>query len=244
MTGARPHLVLLHGWGMNSAAWRPLLPRLEPRFRLTLLELPGHGEAPWSDGGLEGWAEAALARAPSRAAWLGWSLGGLVMLEAARRAPERVSALVGVAASPCFVQRENWTLAMAPEVLAQFGESLARDPDGTIGRFLALQFHGVEGGRELQRTLRSALSRRPPPLPRALRTGLSLLAESDLRSTLAALEQPRLWILGERDRLVPPALAEALPPAVRIRRLEGAGHAPFLSHPDAVATAVTELLHG
>jgi len=246
-SGSGPDLVLLHGWGMNGAVWGPLLSLLESRFRVTRLELPGHGESPWDDEGddLARWAEAALAAAPPQAAWLGWSLGGLVMQRAALLAPERVSALVGVATTPCFTQREGWKTAMAPDDLARFGEALERDPEGTLRRFLALQFHGVEGGRELQRALRAALARRPRPHPRALRAGLSLLLGSDLRETLTESGWPRLWILGGRDRLVPPGLARALPSDVQVRLLEKAGHAPFLSHPEGVAAAVTEFLdHG
>ncbi|HHH12698.1 MAG TPA: pimeloyl-[acyl-carrier protein] methyl ester esterase [Thiolapillus brandeum] len=247
VSGSGPDLVLLHGWGMNGAAWDPLLPLLESRFRVTRLELPGHGESPWDDegGDLARWAEAALAAAPPQAAWLGWSLGGLVMQRAAVLAPERVSALVGVATTPCFVRREGWETAMTPESLAQFGEALETDLEGTIRRFLALQFHGVEDGRALQRELGTALAQRPRPVPEALRAGLSLLLESDLREPLAGIDRPRLWILGGRDRLVPPGLGSALPPGVQVRLLERAGHAPFLSHPEAVAVAMTEFLgHG
>ena len=58
-------LVLLHGWAMNSAVWAPLLPLLEKRFQVTLLELPGHGEAPWKGGEtLNDWAEQVLAVGP------------------------------------------------------------------------------------------------------------------------------------------------------------------------------------
>ncbi len=247
VSGRGPDLVLLHGWGMNGAVWGALLPLLESRFRVTRLELPGHGRSPWKGEGNDParWAEAALAAAPERAVWLGWSLGGLVMQQAAALAPERIEALVGVAATPCFVRREGWEAAMEAESLARFGEALEQDPEGTIRRFLALQFHGVAGGRKLQRALETALALRPRPAPEALRAGLSLLLESDLRRALAGIDRPRLWILGDRDRLVPPSLAGALPRGVAVRRLEQAGHAPFLSHPEAVAAAVTEFLdHG
>ena len=233
-------LVLLHGWAMNSAVWAPLLPLLQARFQVTLLELPGHGEAPWQGGEtLSDWAEQVLAAAPPRAAWVGWSLGGLVARQAALRAPERVSAFVGIATTPCFAQRPGWPWAVAPETLRQFGQVLARSPDETIRRFLALQFHGVQGARVLQRRLQEALAQRPAARPEALRTGLTLLLESDLRQAVPAC--PSLWVLGERDRLVPPTLADALAPDP-VRRVEGAGHAPFLSHPETVADAIGGIL--
>ena len=41
--GTGPDLVLVHGWGMNAAVWEPLLPAMSAHFRVTVLELPGHG---------------------------------------------------------------------------------------------------------------------------------------------------------------------------------------------------------
>ncbi len=241
VSGAGPDLVLVHGWGMNAAAWGVLPALLESRFRVTRLELPGHGESGWNGEGSDPtrWARALLAAAPPRATWVGWSLGGLVALQATALAPERIVALVGVASTPCFVQRPDWRPAMAEETLAGFGDRLLNDLDGTIQQFLALQFHGVKEARALMRRLRQDLARRPPPRPQALQAGLALLRDCDLRLRLAAVDRPRLWILGGRDRLVPPALADALPEGVRVHFVEEAGHAPFLSHPEAVASTLT-----
>src|SRR5213078_1405478 len=41
--GVGRSLVLLHGWGMHSGLWFPLLPRLSNRYRMHLVDLPGHG---------------------------------------------------------------------------------------------------------------------------------------------------------------------------------------------------------
>ena len=73
--GDGPELVLLHGWGMNLGVWEPLLPILQSRYRLTLIELPGHGESPLPDDAdnLDAWVQACLEVAPSWATWLGWS---------------------------------------------------------------------------------------------------------------------------------------------------------------------------
>ncbi|RTZ74739.1 MAG: pimeloyl-[acyl-carrier protein] methyl ester esterase [Gammaproteobacteria bacterium] len=243
--GQGADLVLLHGWGMNSMVWEPLLPRLRERFRVTRVDLPGHGDSPWDSRlvTLEQWAQALLETVPPRAHWMGWSLGGLVMQQAASLAPERAEALVGIATTPSFVRRQGWEAAMEPQLLEQFAVQLEQDHAGTLKRFLALQFQGVKQGRALQRQVSTLLASRPAPRPGALRAGLRLLQESDLRNALSGLEPPLLWILGERDRLVPPALAGLLPeraPHLQVRRVPGGGHAPFLSHPEEVAGLVTD----
>jgi pimeloyl-[acyl-carrier protein] methyl ester esterase len=238
--GNGPELVMVHGWGMNRAIWEPLLKILGRRFRTTLVDLPGHGNASWDPHAatLEKWAEAVLDVVPPHAFWVGWSLGGLVMQQAALLAPGRVRALAGIATTPCFVRRRDWMPAVNERLLHQFAAQLEADCGATLKRFLALQFQGVENGRELQRTMSHLLASRPVPDPGALRTGLALLQQSDLRHRMDHLHQPGLWLLGSHDRLVPPGLGEhlhKLVPDHEVVLLPDAGHAPFLSHPQQVA---------
>jgi pimeloyl-[acyl-carrier protein] methyl ester esterase len=242
-------LVLLHGWGMNGAVWDALPTALTAGSIQHRIELPGHGHSPFGppcDGGeaaLIAWADACLEAAPERAVWLGWSLGGLVALAAALRAPKRVRGLILMTATPRFVQAADWRPAMAEETLAQFHDGLVADPAGTLSRFLALQVRGSDHAREILRTLRHELVARPAPNPAALALGLDLLRDEDLRGPLPDLRPPSLWVFGSHDSLVPAAVAERvnlLLPNARTAVIEGAAHAPFLSHP----TETAELIRG
>ena len=64
---------------------------------------------------------------------------------------------------------------------------------------------------------------------------MDILLDTDLRTQLPRLEQPVLLIHGNRDTLAPADasrwMATQLPNA-RLHVIEGASHAPFLSHPD------------
>ena len=41
--GHGPDLVLIHGWALHGGVFAPLAERLASRFRLHLVDLPGHG---------------------------------------------------------------------------------------------------------------------------------------------------------------------------------------------------------
>lgn len=246
-TGTGPDLVLLHGWGMNAAVWSPVLATLSQAFRVTLIELPGHGASDY-DGTrstLDDWVSACLAAAPARAVWIGWSLGGQLAQRAALREPERISRLVLLTASPRFVIGDDWPHAMAPATLDQFARALRRNHHQTLERFLSLQVQGDEAARETLRLLRQDIAARPEADPLALEHGLELLRTVDLRASLGDIRCPTLWLFGERDTLVPADISDELErrlPEAEILVLQGCAHAPFLSHPRQCLRALNHFL--
>ena len=248
--GAGPPIVLLHGWALHAGAWGPLVPRLAQRHRVHAVDLPGHGHSaplsPFTLDAIVGLLEAAFPDAPPLTV-LGWSLGGQVALRWARLRPARIASLVLVCTTPRFVAGPDWPHAMAEETLRRFGDELRVAWKPTVQRFLALQVHGSEHGRAALALLRHDLFARGLPSPQMLAEALDLMAADDLRADAPAVAQPALVISGGRDMLTPPGagrwLAENLANA-RFVCIEGAAHAPFLSHPDTFFGAVETFLDG
>jgi pimeloyl-[acyl-carrier protein] methyl ester esterase len=246
--GDGPDVVLLHGWGMHSGVWTDVAKALSDEYRVTLMDLPGHGDSPPGSGGadLPSLCDEVAGNAPPAAIWVGWSLGGLLVQWIAARMPDRVTRLALIASSPRFVRGPDWPCAMEPGVLGAFAESLDRDPDGTLKRFLALQVHGSARAREQLRQLQALVVGRRLPDLAALRDGLALLAGEDLRGMLADIVCPTVLLMGQRDNLVPAhagRLMRELLPNARLQVFPDAGHAPFLSHPEAFTNRLRELTH-
>jgi len=245
-SGSGPDLVLIHGWGLHAGIWDAFVPLLEPRFRVLRVDLPGHGNSRWLDETtLDDMTDAVLAVAPASAAWLGWSLGGLIAMRAALQAPARVTALLLLASTPCFVRRPDWQFAMLPELLDTFAAELQQNFLRTLNRFLALQVRGSDNGGAVLRTLRTQLLAKGEPNPAALRAGLDILRNTDLREELGVLACPSLVVAGERDTLVPGAAARAtaaLMPNACVEIVAGAGHAPCIARPQLVSDLVHAFL--
>lgn len=237
--GAGPDLVLIHGWAMHAGILAPLVRELALRFRLHLVDLPGHG---WSrdDAGSLAPDEVArrIAERVPRATWIGWSLGGLVALEAALSG--QVRALVEVAANPRFVIADDWPHGVPAQMFTQFADGLRTDYRRTIERFLALEAHGSDRAQAELRELKVGVFAHGEPALTALCQGLEVLERTDLRARLTELRVPNLWIAGRRDRLIPPAaMAWAAAQSPRGKFMEfSAGHAPFLGHAAEVADAI------
>lgn len=245
--GQGPEIVLVHGWGLHAGIWSELAVTLAQRFTVISFDLPGHGrsQATPMPGQLGALTDIVVAQVRGPAIWLGWSFGGLVVLDIARRYPRQVTKLVLTAATPRFVQAPDWSAAMAPGVFSGFAENLHTDYRGTLMRFLSLQAGGDDAGRALIRRLRSELFVHGEPQSQALANGLAILEATDLRAGLAAISAPALVVHGQLDRLVPPAAGRYLAaqlPHVQLAVLDGAGHAPFLTRPQRYAERLLEFL--
>ena len=243
-TGDGPPLVLIHGWAMHTGLFAPLTRMLATRFAVHLVDLPGHGRSRESTALDPQRIVVELGeRIPEGALWAGWSLGGMIALEAARMFPERIRAIAMMASNPRFVSAPDWAHGVPAQVFEQFAAGLERDFTATVERFLALEAMGSAHATAELRALRAQAFGHGPPAVEALRQGLTLLQNADLRAAVANLAVPSLWIAGRRDRLVPPqAMRWAAHTAPRARHLElDSGHMPFLADPDAVADALVAL---
>ena len=244
--GSGAPLLLIHGWGMHGGIWGSVVPQLAQRFHVHCVDLPGNGaSAPLPNYDLDALVYTLSAQLDESLTVCGWSLGGQVALRWAQHAPEQVQRLVLVSSTPCFTEREDWLFGMAQDALQQFGTELERDYAATLRRFLALQVRGCKNERELLSILRECLSSRGEPDLAALRGGLKILRDIDLRGELSSIRQPVLVIAGERDKLTPPEAAfymvQAMPNA-HVREIAGAAHTPFLSHPQVFLQHLNEFL--
>lgn len=237
VVGRGPSLALLHGWGLNGAVWNGLRDTLAERFTLHIVDLPGHGHSKGAaTATITTMADAVAAAIPKHSHVLGWSLGGLIALDLARRHAERIDKLILVATTPSFLQRDNWPHAVSPAVLADFGSGLSNDYAATIRRFLALQVLNTPNMRDTITGLHKAITSRGNADLVALDAALEILRATDLREQVEQISQPTLVLQGDHDALTPePAarwMADHLPNS-RYMMMAHAAHAPFLSHRDA-----------
>ncbi|MEO6171569.1 MAG: pimeloyl-[acyl-carrier protein] methyl ester esterase, partial [Arenimonas sp.] len=119
---------------------------------------------------------------------------------------------------------------------------LQKDYRATLDRFISLEAQGSDHMREELRILRDAVFAFGEPAERVLCDGLALLENTDLIEACRTLKVPNLWCAGKRDRLVSPL---AMQTASEIGNgefiaIQGGGHAPFLTHADQVAKAISD----
>ena len=231
--GTGEPLVLVHGWAMHSGVWHDFARSLAERYKVICVDLPGHGRSASIAFIHDQIVDDLSETIPDEpCCWLGWSMGASIVLEMARKYPQRITSLVLLAGNPCFIAQQDWP-GISAQYLELFQMGVHKHPQETMARFLALEVQGVPNARSLLRKLKSTLAVYAMPDKQTLLGGLDILRHADLRQTFAQLNVPVLVCLGENDVLVPAAAGKSiqnLSPEAEIFIVQNAGHVVFLSH--------------
>lgn len=233
-------LVLGPSLGSTTAVWDRAAPFLAPTHPLLRWDLPGHGSSPatvfpFSTAEIAaGVLRAADAAGIDRFAAVGISLGGVVSLELALAAPDRVTSITMICSLPKIATRETW-LQRAADVRAMGTPFLV---GGSAGRWFTPAF--LEAEPEVASRVLNALLDLDDE---SYALCADALREVDLRDRVADLDMPFTIIAAELDPIIPVADASAAVASARdgrLRVVDGASHLAAVERPDAVAALVLE----
>lgn len=229
--GSSLPLVLLPGTLCDARVFQPLLDRLPGVAKHTVL-FPQQTT-------MRAAAEAVLAEAPNDFALLGFSLGGMVAMEMALCAPERVRglALISTIASPVHPELHPARREAVQQAQCLGMRSFVRER-------LWPSYCGASGDAALS-ILMEDMAEAVGQMAYAQQTELAL-GRREYRSRLGGVQCPALVLAGAEDRLCPPTAQEELAAALansRLIMLPGTGHMALLEKPDDVAAAVAAWFH-
>lgn len=237
------NLVLIHGWGCDSRTWQPVRESLQTIASVTTIDLPGFGTgSPLAEFSLDAVLEQIATQLPAKSVVMGWSLGGMFAVQLAARFPERIDAVITLAANAKFVASADYPAAMPRAINRQFNQGFAQDPQATLKLFCGLLAQGDADERSLLKQLRRAET---AVVTENWLQALQLLSVLDNRAALAQLHQPGLHLFAGKDALVPVAAAAALTeinPQQEIVIFDNAAHALHWSKPQLVVERIGQFL--
>lgn len=230
-------LYFIHGWGMNHAVWQPVLDKLPNHIVATAIDIAGFGlnanQMP-AQYNLASISQMVSEQITQPGLVIGWSLGGLIAQQLALTSPQKLTGLITVGSTPKFCESDNWP-GVKEQVLVDFQQQLANDYKQLLARFLAIQTIGSPTAKQDLKSLQQLLLTLPEPNQTALKSGLTILAQTDLRAQLNQIKTPTLRMYGRLDSLTPASVIKpiaALQPEAQTHIFAKASHAPFLSHCD------------
>lgn len=267
-----PQLVLAHGWICTGRVWHEQVVRLCDRYRIITYDQPGHGrsDSPTDreyDLDLLGDVLDAVVRTctePGRIVVAGHSMGGMAVMNAARRYPETFAARLAGAAL-----LSTTSSAKAERLTLEIGIRGAARLERAIRRFVpALRDPRLTDAADRLTASTSDLSylaarwtsAGPDADPRVVAFTQQLALDSGADVVLGLVEAvlgvdedagldalapvPTVIAVGTHDRLTPVALSHRMAErsGARLVELEGRGHMAVLEAGQEVADLLAELL--
>jgi pimeloyl-[acyl-carrier protein] methyl ester esterase len=234
--GQGKDLVLIHGWGMHSGIWEPIIDKFSNEYTLHLVDIPGMGKSHVIDPyDLNHVVEVISESLPTSFDILGWSLGSLITLKMSLMYPEKIHRMVLVGGTPCFINQIDWSHGVDIRDFNDFANKLFKNYKSTMINFYTLQLMHSKNSKLLIKKLKQIDEAENPPDVKSLQLGLDILLKNDLRDDINKIEHQTLLIVGDMDRLTPKSASMWLESHMKkgqLKVIEGASHIPFLSHPD------------
>ncbi|WP_434779590.1 pimeloyl-ACP methyl ester esterase BioH [Neisseria sp. Ec49-e6-T10] len=238
-------VLLLHGWATNHHIFDYVRTKLPSQCNFITPDLPGHGQTALTDTfDPETIAQTLAYKLKEPVHVIGWSLGGLIGQYLAAYFPHLVKSLCLTASNSQFIASEHYEFGAKFASLQKFAQLFEKDYTRHITQFLQLQILAAPAQKPIVAELLPKLTQYGVPV--GINNALESLKNNNSQPILAKITCPSLLIYGQKDGLVPVQAGLHLNTHItnsRLLILPRAAHAPFLSHPNEFALALTDFWH-
>ena len=233
-------IIFLHGWSMNGDVF------IRQRHSIA-----GHQiAAPDLRGVTQTGQIACLVplRDYDKPLLVGWSMGVSMILSELDSIQPRVSGLIFISGTPCFVARGDFPQGMRPAIAHRLRRDLQRDFHPAWKTFTGLLTHAEALDEDTLTQLGRLFAGVEKGIePTQALADLNWLYQVDYRSKLKNIRVPLMLISGSKDRICFPDasryMAEQVP-CSSLHVIDGAGHMPFFTRAEEVNGLIGDFADG
>ena len=218
-------LYIIHGWTYTVTPWDQTIATLKKNgINVKMLHVPGLTEPSKKVFTIDDYVKWADQNIPDGAIALGHSNGGRILLNLCAKKPNKLKHLILLSAAGVYEPSRKKQIV---EKLAKFGKPLKKIP------LIDKIFHKITGSTDYSKA------------PENMKLTLTNMLTSDrnLKPEQVTTKTSILW--GMKDTTTPPRQAEILAkklPNSSLKFYTNWTHAPYISHPDELARALTSLM--
>ena len=238
-----PALVFVHGWSCDRSYWRAQVPHFAERYRVVNIDLAGHGE---SGGRRATWSMAAFGADVAAVVehlevddvvLVGHSMGGPVVVEAARLLGDRVIGVVGVDTFNDVSQRS------APEEIEGFLQPFRDDfTEATRGLVRNAMFVPNTDSALVHRIV-ADMSSAPPDVGFGALVGYFDWFNNEVADAFRELNAP-VYLINSDMNPTNVAAGREYTSSFEVVLMSGVGHFVMMEDPDTFNRLLSEIVEG
>ncbi|MCK4699338.1 MAG: alpha/beta hydrolase [Bacteroidales bacterium] len=226
-----PTLVFVHGWTNNRSIWDAQMSHFSEKYRVIAVDLAGHGQSgdnrtTWTMSSFGEDVVAVINQLKlDQVVLVGFSMGGPVIIEAAKKAPEHVAGLVLVD------NLQNIEMKIPPEMIG-FMDSLMMDlvTNPTNEKLVSLGFYKRNPDASFERVL-SFLKDGPRPSWNGSINEYFKWCNDDCIESLKKIQTPIIAINSDSEPTNVEAFREYVP-SFKVKIVPDVGHLIFWDAPE------------
>lgn len=221
ISGQGNPILLLHGWGVDSSSFRPLIDFLQKNYKVIALDFPGFGKSdapkiPWDVGNYSDFLTAFMKKADlTKTNIIAHSFGGRTTIKLAVEQPEMINKLILVNGAGIKPRRK--LKYYLKTFLAKTGK-------------MASKFMG-EPGNKFKEMIYEQIGSKDFQNAGPMRNTFIKVINEDLQPLLKRIMAPTLLIWGENDRDTPVYMGKIMEKEIKdagLVILKNAGHYSYL----------------
>lgn len=250
---SEPTVVLAHGFGSDQTAWRHQVDALSQQHRVIIFDYLGCGKSdvsaynPLQYSSFDGYCNDVLALYEAldlnQTIFVGHSVSAMIGILISRQQPALISKLVFIGASPRYLNDGAYHGGFEQANLNAVYEAMAANYFDWANGFAPMVV-GAPDRPELGQEFANSLAAMRPDIAQST---ARWIFEADLRHELPFVQQPVLLLQTANDIFVPMEVGIYLSlhiPHNRLVVLEGQGHLPHLSMPNAITQEIQGFIAG
>lgn len=228
-------IVLIHGFPFSHAMWQPQIELLKHKYRVIAYDARGHGESEVGDGQylIEFFVDDLISLLDhlkiEKTILCGLSMGGYTALRAVERNPDRFNALI-ICDTSSEADTNEAKLRRAATITAVKRDGVKAFAETFVKAVFAQE--SLEARTDTVQFIKGIIeSTSPVGICGAL---LALAARTETTSALPNMKLPTLILVGELDKLTPPAISQMMHsrlPNSELRLIPRAAHLCNLENP-------------
>ncbi|UCC39632.1 MAG: alpha/beta hydrolase [Candidatus Aminicenantes bacterium] len=225
-----PAIVFIHGWCCDRTYWEAQLPYFAQKYKVVTIDLAGHGESgldrkEWTMGAFGEDVIAVINKLNlDQVVLVGHSMGGPVILEAARRMPKRVIGLVGVDTL------QNFEFKFTQEQIDEFFTPLRSNFVESSRNFVRSMFTPTSDSALVEK-IANDMSSAPPDVGIGALEGYVDFQNNEIIQVLKEVKVPITCINSDKDP-TNVEINQHYAPSFKAMIMSGVGHFNMMEDPE------------
>ncbi|WP_343154748.1 hypothetical protein RJK70_01870 [Buchnera aphidicola (Pseudoregma panicola)] len=233
----KKNIILVHGWGITKKIWKNLIKHLKNKYNIFILEICKFLEKNNLNKKKFNYIVNYMYKSFNKnSIWIGWSIGGLFVMQIGLNNYNKKSKIITICSSPCFLKKKSWE-GIKKNKISNILKNLLKNYKKTIKNFF------IKNTKN-KKFIKKILTNQKIPKKNSIKKCFNIMLKIDIRKLIKNSKSKIFRIYGELDTLI----SNKIYKNIYIKKnneyfvIKKSSHIPFLTHTKQLSKIINYIL--